>query len=547
MFRLTGALAIAASGSLLAAPLEIARTPVLNATLPTASTWQVEVQESGTGAWVGSGVLVAGSGAAVSVRMDGWPGEAGYRFQRVAGATATISPTLGTGWHLAGQEPGAGQLAIESSADLAGWAQAALLFPGTDGRYVRAVREPLGARGFFRARVPSAEMAVGDASVTSYERGPGYAGAAGFEAIGDDMPAIFQSGFIGALSPTEYHRGGENAAAAGECYELAGPFGRTTLMISDLTTAPAGTIDVGRSYFDISTTPYPILSGGPDSGALTAGFRLVPAPVTGNVKLFVPTTSGPYYVELRPYNYRAGVKKVELKNGGSSTWQELPRSPFNSFVFSAGGSVLPLSFPVEVRVTSRFGEVVSFPPIASLTSNQKITGSAQFTVFPELAPMPERRLRPAYVDRFTSLPGQMWSYGPYGGSSVTEVDTAVAYEGTASARISGLANYAGVTFSAYPDFPRPEFGVLKLAIRSASPVAADQLGMSVFGANSPGGGAIQYSGVVQLPAVSTSWQVFQIPLQASGAPPVIWGFSIYARIAGALPNVWLDSIGFEER
>ena len=530
-------------GALAAAQeLEIGRTAVLGATLPVSSTWQVEQQQVG-GAWAGTGVLVAGRGMAVSVRMDGWDGAKAYRFQRVAGGVASLTPTVAAGWHLAGS-PGAGvsQWAVERSGNLTGWEHEALLFPSLDGRVVRALREPLGTRGFFRAEVPG--LPAGDASVTGHTPAANYEGAAGFGAVYDDMPQIFKDGFIGALNPTEYHRGGANAAAAGECYELAGPYGRTTVMITDLTEAPPGTVDAGRSFFDLGLIPFAILSGGEPPGGLTAGVRLVPAPVTGNVKFQVIAGSNIYYMPLRFYNYRAGVTKVEVKNDGSTTWVEVPRTTFNAFVYQAGGSVPPMDFPVQVRVTSRFGEVVNFPSIDGLVDGQRVTGLAQFAVFPELAPMPEHRVRPAYVDRFTNVPGDMWSAGGYGGATLTEVDTSVAYQGTASLRMSGLGNFAGVTFSQYPGFTRPENGVMRFAVPAGSSVAADQVLLAVNG-EAAGGGATS-SATVQLPALGTGWQVFEIPLEASGTPPVVWGISLASRGA-VLPEVWLDGVEFLTR
>lgn len=543
MFRaLTIGLAAGITAAFGANEMKIGRTAVLSGSLPTSTTWQVEQQQPG-GAWVGTGVIVPGRGSVATVRMDGWPGEAAYRFQRVDGG-ATVTASLGAAaWHLAGEVPGATQVMIESSANLGTWSQSALIFPGIDGSYVRALREPLAARGFFRSEVPT--MTTRDASVASHTPAPNNEGAAGFGAIYDDMPQIFKDGFIGALSPTEYHRGGENAASAGECYELAGPFGRTTLMISDLTTAPPGTIEVGRSFFDIGTNAFKVLTGGPADGALTAEARLVPAPVTGNVKLFVIPGSNIYYTQLRPYNYRAGVSKVELQNNGSSTWVDLPRSTFNSFIYQVAGSVPPMAFPVQVRVTSRFGEVVTFSSIPSMADNQKITGPAQFTVFPDLAPVPEHRVRPTYHDALTNVPGDMWSSGAYGGASVTEVDGSVAYPGSAaSLRMNSMGGFAGVTFSQYPGFARPEFGVMKFAIRAASPMAANQMGLSLYGTNAIGGGTV-YSAYIQLPPLTTGWQVFHVPLEAAGAPPILWGFSIAGAVAGALPNVWIDEIEFE--
>lgn len=82
------------------------RTSVVHANPPTA-TWQVEQQQPG-GAWTGTGILIGGTGSAVTVRLDGFPSTASYRFQRVAGAVATLTPSVSTGgWSLVGQEANA--------------------------------------------------------------------------------------------------------------------------------------------------------------------------------------------------------------------------------------------------------------------------------------------------------------------------------------------------------------------------------------------------------------------------------------------------------
>lgn len=522
--------------------LKLSKSAILSGTLPASTHWQIETQQ-GSSPWTGTGVMLPGRGSVTTLRMAGWPGDASYRFRRIDGG-ATVTGSLASGWQLSGSASAVGEQAvlIQASANLATWTPRELLYPNLEGRYARAVDTLPVPRGFFRAQIPA--TAARDSSVTAHTPLPNYEGASGFGPIYDDMPQLFKDGFIGALDPDEYHRDGQNAAAAGECYELAGPHGRTTVMITDTTDAPAGTVEVGRSFYDLGPEPLKVLTGGSTTGGCTAGTRLVPAPVTGNVKLFVVPGSSIYYTQLRAYNYRAGVTKIEIRNNGSSNWIDMPRSTFNSFVFQATST--PLSFPVSVRITSRFGEIITFPSIAAMVDNQKITGPAQFGVFPELAPPPEHRVRPAYHDALTNVFGDMWSSGGYGGATVAEVDSSVRYAGTASLRISGFANFAGVSFSNYPGFPRPGNGMLKLAIRSAAAVPAGQAGMWVHGANTVGGSQV-ISPYVLLPQLGTGWQVVRIPLEASGVPPIIWGFGISANTGGSLPNLWLDEIEFEER
>lgn len=181
-------------------------------------------------------------------------------------------------------------------------------------------------------------------------------------------------------------------------------------------------------------------------------------------------------------------------------------------------------------------------------TNQRVTALAQFAVFPEsaLAPLPEHRIRPTYRDALTNVPGDQWTASGYGGATVTPVDTAQKYAGTASLRMSGLGGFAGVTFSQYPGFRRPEIGVLRFAIRSASALSADQVAVAVYGINSPGGPST-YSALIQMPPLSTTWQLFQIPLEASAVPTTIHGIQVFGRTAGALPNVWIDEVEFLSR
>jgi hypothetical protein len=204
-----------------------------------------------------------------------------------------------------------------------------------------------------------------------------------------------------------------------------------------------------------------------------------------------------------------------------------------------------MSFPVQVRITSRFGEAITFPAISSMADNQRFTGPAQFTTFSPLAPVPERPLRPVYREGLTFVPGDQWSAMPYGGASFTATAPTLPYRGERCARLGGLGNFGGVVFSGYPEFPRPEFGVLKLAVRAGTALPADRVGLIPYGraASTPA----QINGqLVHFPPLSPAWQVIEIPLETS-TPAVIWGFSIVGRIGGALPDIWLDEVSFERR
>jgi len=163
--------------------------------------------------------------------------------------------------------------------------------------------------------------------------------------------------------------------------------------------------------------------------------------VTGNVKLLVVNNSGGFYLALTPYNYRAGITKVEIKSNSSSTWVNMPRSAANRFEYNTGTALV---FPVQVRVTSRFGEIVTFLPIASMATDQRIAGTTQFTTFPALAPTPAVKMSPVYTDSFSSVPGDSWSASPYSGATVNAAFTGAHHEGSACIQLSALGGFNGV-------------------------------------------------------------------------------------------------------
>lgn len=522
-------------GRLAANEMHVAPTPILTASLLSGATWQVESSTNG-GPWMPTGVLVAGEATPVSVRLDGFSPDAAYRFQTTDGKF-TASPGLGRGLHLAGTGADGKQVKIDTSIDLENWSQETVAMTDTAGNYLRAIREPLTGRAFFRSVVPETNLTFG--SVTFYGAADTNTGASGFGPVKDDMPAIYQNGRIAAVYTTDFNRSGINAAASGECYELTGPAGTATVMINDVTAfAPAGTLDAGRHYFDLSQQAFEDVAGSASVGIAAVTRRLVPAPVTGNLKLLVVVNAGGFYTELRPYNHRAGVNKMEIKVNGSSTWTELPRTAYNSFIHNGAA----LAFPLSVRVTSRFGEVVEIPSIASMADGQRITGPAQFTTFPALAPEPVLLMSPVYRDGFSNAPGDTWSHTPFSGVTVNTASAAAAYEGTVGMEISGLGGFNGVEINRSPSFAKPEYGVLKFAIRSATTTTTSALGIQLNG-TAPGGAPIS-SAMIRLPELTDSWQVFQLPLANSGIPATLGGFRLVSLSSDVEPTVYLDEVSF---
>lgn len=514
-------------------------TPILNVTLPAGLTYQVESSTNGS-AWTATGVLVVGTGGPLALRLDGFAAQATYRFAPLD-AASFIAPTVTNGWHLAGSFPGAGEVRVETNATLASpsWAHRDFAFPDAAGSFVRALRPPLPSPIFLRGVQPATPLEL--ATLASYSADP-HAGAAGFGLVADDMPQLYRDGYICAPCPAFYHRGGANAAAAGECYEFTGPAGTTTVMVGDLDDLPPpGTCDAGRTYFDIGNPAFAALFTDA-AGFGTATFRLVPAPVVGNVKMVVVLNSGGFYLELRPYNHRAGLGKLEIKSAGSANWIELPRTVYNSFVYNGGGGAL--AFPLSVRVTSRFGEVVDFPAIAAMQPNDRFTANAQFAAFPDLAPAPVWILPPVYTDSLSNVLGGQWAMSLYGGLVVNPTYTGSAFQGAASLQISNFTAFSGIQFFAPHRFPRPLDGVLEFAIRSGTVSPASHLAVLFTGFD--GGGTAATSQTVALPTLDATWRRLRIPLAPALVPARIYEIRIINNSLTPITSVLLDAISFQQ-
>lgn len=510
--------------------LRIEGTPRLSATLPSGNTWQVESSQAG-GPWTPTGVLLAGAAAPVDVRLDGFPADAAYRCMRIDGKDSVL-PDVAPGFHLAGTTDQK-QVRIDASPDLAAWSQAAVVLPGIDGRYLRAVREPLAVHGFFRSEVPALPLEF--ACVTFYDADPAL-GAAGFGPVADDMPAFFQNRFTAAVPAADFHRGGINAGAAGECYELAGPRGSATVLISDLAPdVPPSIATSGRRYMDLGQPAFAAIAE-TASGIASVTRRLVPAPVTGNIKLLVVQNAGGFFTELRPYNHRAGINTLEIKPAGSSIWTALPRTTYNSFQYSGAA----LAFPLSVRMTSRFGETVSFAPIASMSTGDRITGPAQFGNFPQQAPQPVWIGSPVYRDGNDGVPGDAWTASGDPGVTLNTAFSGEVYEGSASLRIDGLAVFRGVNFNAFAPVAKPEIGVLEFALRSESATPANSMGIVIEG--STAGGAAVTSATIELPPLTSTWQLFRIPLGTAGVPPRLSKIRLSCLSAEVRPPLLMDRV-----
>ncbi len=509
--------------------------PVLHAALPTGTTHQVETSTNGI-VWNPSGVLVSGSGVTNSVRLDMLPMNIQYRYVQV-GTTSVVLPAVTSALSLSNYFKLAVEVHVQTKTSLVQdtWTLRRITFPDLNGHFLHAFRFPTQQVEAIRAYEPGKPMER--ATVANYAANPTSVSLGGFGPVADDMPPLYRDGFMATACDWFFHRDGSNAAAAGECYELAGPMGLTTVMVSDVAFAPTGTCASGLSYFDIGQAAYTNLfieSGGYG----TATYRLVPAPVSGNVKMFVAASSA-FTFSLTPYNYRAGVHSLEVQFAGGA-WSNLPRSLGNRFDYVG----LINAFPMQARITSRFGEVVSFPPINVITTGARYVASSQFTVFPDLETKPEWILSPIYVNDFSRILGDRWSFTPFGGVTFNPTNPGAAYQGSAGLSITNLATSSGFILGAPRRFTTPPDGLLEFAIRSGTTGVLDNVNLRVDGFTSTS--TSTNSSLIRLPTITTNWQILRIPLGPAKTPPRIGSIFVINHSASSSASLRLDSIFFRQ-
>jgi expansin (peptidoglycan-binding protein) len=520
---------------LAAETLEIRPTPILDVLLPNSTAWQIE-SSSGGGPWTATGVVASGAGQPATLRLDGYPASARYRFARIGAVAATVTPVKSTGYHLAGSAAGIAELGVETSPDLATWSHGGTVFPNATGQYIKRIPAPLADARFHRTRVPLIDSGL--ASIASYTADPA-ASVAGFGPVSSEMPALYQNGYIAAATAPIYNRDGKTASGAGECYELSGPGGTTTVIVGDYNeSASPGSEGPGRSYFDVGTPAFDEAIGKPTGTGVTR-CRVVPAPVTGNVKLLVVSNVSNFHLALRPYNHRAGITKLEIKSNGSSTWNELPRSISNTFEHTGSA----LAFPLSVRMTSRFGEVLSFPPVAAMATGDKIALGAQFETFPTGLPLEPRLPLDVYADGFSTIPGDTWSTFTTGSITLNPAYTGSAYQGSQSLRVSNISGYSFVGFNSPAHFDTPTQGYLEFAIRTET---GSTNALTVVFTGSYGNLSPYNSQVIALPTISTTWRVIRVLLGTPDLQSGLLGFRIMGNGSGAVPVINVDSISFRQ-
>ncbi|HJX40680.1 MAG TPA: hypothetical protein VJ345_04380 [Anaerolineales bacterium] len=332
--------------------------------------------------------------------------------------------------------------------------------------------------------------------------GDGYPtdGVAGFGPVADDMPQLYKDGYVMAVNEELFNAGPEggsgNAAMAGETYEVAGPDGTITLMVVDLglSTGGANQIDINRSAWE------ELYAG--SAGALPAALRWVPAPVSGNLKLYFTSGSSQWYFGITVYNHRVGVAKVEVMGspGGSTAgqWTELPRDILNRFEHLAAADI---GLPITVRVTSKQGEQLLFGPIASIAEGARHTALGQFTnlapdTLPVTWPGPPAAI---YTNALEARQDVAWeAIGVILNPATPDpYSTTSPYAGSYTLAAGSFGGF-GQLLLLYPiPFESSRFRGVELWVRSSAAASSFSVWVS-DGTND--------SDPLALPALSTSWQ-----------------------------------------
>ncbi|MFA0923649.1 expansin EXLX1 family cellulose-binding protein [Xanthomonas fragariae] len=175
-------------------------------------------------------------------------------------------------------------------------------------------------------------------SGTATYTGSGYSGGA---LLLDPIPS---TAFITALNPTQLNFGGVKAALAGAYLEVTGPKGKTTVYVTDLYPEGAsGGLDLSHNAF--------AAIGDMAKGRIPISWKVVRAPITGNVQFSIKKGSSRWWAAIQVRNHAYPVIKFEVKQG--STWKNLQKMDYNHFLGEQLGNQ-----PLSIRITDIRGKTI---------------------------------------------------------------------------------------------------------------------------------------------------------------------------------------------
>lgn len=192
--------------------------------------------------------------------------------------------------------------------------------------------------------------------------GSGYSGGA---LLLDPIPSNAK---ITALNRTQLNYNGIKAALAGAYLEVQGPKGKTTVYVTDLyPEGPSGALDLSPNAFK--------QIGNQIDGKINISWKVVKAPVTGNVSYRIKEGSSRWWAAIQVRNHKYPVLKMEVQQNGR--WLNLEKQDYNHFLGTHLGNQ-----PLKIRVTDIRGVVLNdtIPALAENGSGGAyiVKGKVQF-------------------------------------------------------------------------------------------------------------------------------------------------------------------------
>jgi expansin (peptidoglycan-binding protein) len=169
--------------------------------------------------------------------------------------------------------------------------------------------------------------------------GSGYSGGS---ALLDPIPLDME---ITALNPEDYNCYGIQAALAGAYLEVTGEKGTTIVYVTDL--YPEG----AAGALDLCPTSFGKLDD-MEKGKIDISWRIVAAPITGNVSYRIKEGSTTSWLAVQVRNHRYPVLKMECYI--NNTWVDMKKMHWNHFVIENVDSTTP-----KIRITDIRGYVLT--------------------------------------------------------------------------------------------------------------------------------------------------------------------------------------------
>lgn len=163
------------------------------------------------------------------------------------------------------------------------------------------------------------------------------------------------------------------AAVCGAYIEVTGDKGTATVkVIDECTSSPTCDTD----HLDLSATAFSAVTASV-SGVADVSWKFVEAPVGANkIKLYWGSGLSQFYLDVVVDVIRHPVASVEVKDS-SAAFVPMSRNNANHFSASSGGNTFP--YPVEIRITDRFGNQVQ--DTVNWASDTTTTTTVQFPAF----------------------------------------------------------------------------------------------------------------------------------------------------------------------